>query len=152
MRSHWYNFLQFRVTRFVHVGDRNAFCLPPQFPHQLPTKQSHGALVRLLESGIREIGDLRSDRFFIIVRVVVVSGSPPTKLLASVLVRFLPAGAPFCCGEPSCYSAVFRDDGAKELGDYMRRKMNLQHTVSVALNVAAEDYDDISFSALGSGQ
>ena len=73
------------------------------------------------------------------------SGSPPAKLIASVLVRFLPAGEPYCCGEPSCYSTAFRKEGITELGDYMRRQMNLRQTVTVELNVNSEYYDGIVF-------
>lgn len=113
----------------------------------MATKQSQATLIRLLESGLREVGDLDKGRFFIIVQNVVASGSPPDSLVASVSVRFLPGGAPYCCGEPSCYSRVFRDDGIADLGDFMRRKMNLRQTVSVELKVHAEYYDGISFSA-----
>ena len=110
------------------------------------TKQSQAELTRLLDSGIRDVGDLSKDRFFILVQNVIASGSPPDQIRASVSVRFLPAGAPYCCGEPSCYSGVFRAGGAEELGDYIRRKMNLRHTVSVELDVRAEYYDGIVFS------
>ena len=61
-------------------------------------------------------------------------GSPPTHVAASVLVGFLPSGAPFCCGEPGCYSHVFCESGAEDLGDYLRRKMNLRHTVTSRFN------------------
>ena len=109
-------------------------------------KHSQAALIRMLESGIREIGDLDSKRFYIVVRDVKATGSPITKLQAFVVVRFLPAGGPFCCGEPSCYSKAFRDSGSEELGDFVRRKMSLQHEVSVELKVIVEFYDGIQFS------
>ena len=113
----------------------------------MATKHSQAELIRLLESGIREVGDLDTRRFFIIVSNVVASGSPPHSLVASVLIRFLPDGAPYCCGEPGCYSRVFRDDGLADLGDFLRRKMNLTQSVSVELKVRTEYYDGISFSA-----
>ncbi len=113
----------------------------------MTNKHSQAALIRLLESGIREVGDLDKDRFFIIVQNVVASGSPPDKIIASVSVRFLPGGAPYCCGEPGCYSRVFRDDGLEELGDFVRREMNLKQTVSVELNVYTKYYNGIRFSA-----
>ena len=114
----------------------------------MPSKHSKSELIRLIESGIREVGDLDSNRFYIIARDVVVSGSPPTSVQASVLVRFLPDGAPFCCGEPSCYSRVFRDAGMIELGDFLRRKMNLRHEISVELGVSVEYFEDIVFTDL----
>lgn len=113
----------------------------------MATKQSKAELTRLLENGIREVGDIPRDRFYIVVRDVVARGAPPSELIASVLVRFLPSGAPYCCGEPSCYSHAFRDDGATALGDYMRRKLNLRHTVTVQLNVTAEYFNEIRFTA-----
>ena len=119
---------------------------------QMATKQSQAELVRLLESGIREVGGLDRRRFFIIVHNVIATGSPPERLVASVLVRFLPDGAPYCCGEPSCYSRAFRDDGIAELGDFLQRKMNLRQTVSVELKVRTEYYDGISFSAFSPHQ
>jgi len=115
------------------------------------TKQSKAALIQLLENGIRDVGDICSDRFYIIVRDVVVSGAPPKALVASVFVRFLPSGAPFCCGEPSCYSRVFRDDGADELGEYVRRKMDLRQTVTVQLDVSVEYFEGIEFTAIQGG-
>lgn len=113
----------------------------------MPNKHSQSELVRLLELGIREVGDLDSERFYILVQNVVAIGKPPAKLVATVLVRFLPAGAPYCCGEPSCYSNVFRDAGARELGEFMRGKMKLRQTVDVALNILSEYYDGIKFSS-----
>ena len=113
----------------------------------MATKQSKAELIRLLEDGIREVGDIPRDRFYIIVRDVVVQGVPPTEVIASVLVRFLPSGAPYCCGEPSCYSRVFREGGASAVGDYVRRKLDLRHTLVVRLNVTAEYFDDIRFTA-----
>ena len=114
----------------------------------MPTKHSRAELIRLVESGIREVGNLSTDRFYVIVRNVTVSGSPISSVVASVLVRFLPAGAPFCCGEPACYSNVFRDDGMAELGDYLRRQMNLRQSVSVEIKLDVEYYEGIKFTAL----
>ena len=113
----------------------------------MSTKQSQAELIRLLETGIREVGNLDPSRFFIIVRSVTAAGSPPHSLRASVLLRFLPGGEPYCCGEPGCYSSVFCDDGVDELGEHIRRKMNLRQTVAVDLHVDAEYYDNISFSS-----
>ena len=110
-------------------------------------KQSQAEMIRILESGIREVGDLDQRRFFIIVSNVVVKGSPPDSISASVSVRFLPDGAPYCCGEPSCYSRVFRENGLADLGEFMRRKMNLRQPVSVELNVHPIYFDGITFSA-----
>jgi hypothetical protein len=114
----------------------------------MTTKRSKAALIRLVENGIRDVGDIPSDKFYVLVRDVDTTGSPPTRVVASVMVRFLPSGAPYCCGEPGCYSRVFREDGAEELGDFLRRKMNLRHMVTVELNVSVEYFDGIEFASL----
>ena len=98
-----------------------------------------------------ELGELEPNRFFIIKRRVLATGSPLSSLRASVLLRFLPGGEPYCCGEPGCYASVFRDEGVADLGDYLRRKMNLRQKVVVDLHVDAEYYDNISFSSRRGG-
>ena len=113
----------------------------------MSSKHSQAELTRIIESGIRDVGDLDPRRFFVLVRNVIASGSPPDKLRAAVLVRFLRAGAPYCCGEPVCYSGVFGSDGMVELGDYARRKMNLLQPVEVELNTSVEYYEGIVFTA-----
>ena len=110
-------------------------------------KKSQAALIRMLEAGIRTVGELDTKRFFLLVRNVDAVGLPPHTLHASVLLRFLPDGAPFCCGEPFCHLRVLRIDGREELEDYLRRAMNLQHSVNVTLKVFAEYYDGIEFTA-----
>lgn len=112
----------------------------------MATKQSRAALIRLVETGLRDVGSISSDKFFVLVRDINVSGSPPSHIVAAVLVRFLPAGAPFCCGEPGCYSRVFIE--TEELGDYLRRRMNFRHSVRIELNCTVEYFDGIEFTAI----
>jgi hypothetical protein len=119
----------------------------PVGTQMMATKQSKAALIPLVENGIRDVGDLPPNKFYVLVRDIDVSGSPPNKIVASVLVRFLPSGVPFCCDEPGCYSRVFCDSGADELGDYLRRKMNLRQTVTVELRCAVEYFDNFEFTA-----
>jgi len=113
----------------------------------MATKQSRAALIRLVENAIFDVGEIPRHRFYVLVRNVRVSGSPPNHMAASVLVRFLPSGAPFCCGEPGCYSRVFREDCAEEMGDYLRRKMNLRHAVTAELEYTVEYFEGIEFTA-----
>ena len=112
-------------------------------------KHSQAELIRLLESGIREVGDLPKERFHVMVRAVKQSGSPPSRLVAAVVVHFLDDGKPFCCGEPACYSYVFRDAGLAELGDYVRRQMRLLQNVTVELKVDVQYFEGIEFTAHG---
>ncbi len=104
-------------------------------------------MIRLVETGIREVGNIPSNELYVLVRDIGVRGSPPREIVASVLVWFLPAGEPFCCGEPGCYSRVFSGTGAQELGDYLQRKMNLRHTVNVRLQCSVEYLGVIEFTA-----
>jgi hypothetical protein len=113
----------------------------------MKSKQSKAALIRLVESGIQDVGNIPSDKLYVLVRDIDVSASPPTDITAFVSIRFLPTGAPFCCGEPFCYSPVFSENGAEELDDYLRRKMNLQHAVHVKLKCEVEYFDGIEFTA-----
>lgn len=113
----------------------------------MATKHSKAVLVRLIEDAIRDVGDVSRKKVYVLVREIEVSGSPPIHIIASVLIRFLPTGAPFCCGEPGCYSRVFCDSCSEELGDYVRRRMNLRHTVRVTLHFDVEYFDGIEFTA-----
>ena len=113
----------------------------------MSTKQSKAALIRLIETGIRDVGDIPEDRLYVLVSDIDVSGSPPKEITAYVSVRFLPSGEPFCCGQPGCCSEVLRDSRSQELEEYLRRKMNLRHTVNVKLRCTVEYYDGIQFTA-----
>lgn len=46
---------------------------------------------------------------------------------------------------------MFGDAGIDDLGEYIGRKMNLQHSVAVELQVATEYYNGISFSSVPGG-
>ena len=111
----------------------------------MQSRKSRAELIRLLELAIREVGNLDSTRFYVVVRDVEVVGSPPERLVAWAMVRFLPAGAPFCCGEPACYSRAFREEGRVELGEFVARRMNIEHEIDVELKTAAEYFPDIEF-------
>ena len=81
-------------------------------------------------------------------RHVDAKGQPPESIVAHVLVRFLVAGSPFCCGEPSCHSRAFTDTGEVEIGKYLARKMNLSQEVSVRLETAVEYSEGVEFKPL----
>ena len=114
----------------------------------MATKRSASELRQLLANAIDVVGDIPRDRLHVNVRDVEAHGRPPEHLTASVLVRFLPTGSPFCCGEPACYSRVFDEHVWEELGDQLRRDMGLKQRVTVQLDVEVEYYDGIVFTAL----
>ena len=113
----------------------------------MSNKKSKAELIRLLESGIREVGNVDARRFYVLVKDVITTGSPPERMEVYVVLRFLPGGAPYCCGEPLCYSRVFSEDGMEELGDWLARQMGLKQEIAVELKVGAEYYPDIEFKA-----
>ena len=113
------------------------------------SKHSQSSLVRLLENAIRDVGDIDSKKLYVLVRHVETKGSPPESLDVDVLVRFLAAGSPFCCGEPLCHSRAFGSAGGVEMGEYVARKMNLDQEVSVRLKVDVEYSDGVKFKTGG---
>ena len=115
-------------------------------------KQSTAALARLLECAIESVGDIPRDRLYVSVREVEACGRPLHLVTASVLVRFLPMGAPFCCGEPVCYSRIFSEETWDELGDQIRREMGLRQRVNVRLDIAVEYFEGIEFTAVHEAQ
>ena len=104
-------------------------------------------MIRLVEEAIRNVGEIPRDRLYVLVRDVQITGSPPRQIAAAVVVRFLPAGAPFCCGEPLCYSSAFTEQGHEEIGEYLRRKMGLRHALVFKCDTTVEYYDGIEFTA-----
>lgn len=109
-------------------------------------KRSKAELIRLLELAIRDVGDLDSNRFYLLVRDVVATGSPPQKIVAYAMLRFLPGGQPFCCGEPACYSRAFREEGLEDLAEFVARQMNIEDEIEVELKTAVEYFPDIEFA------
>jgi hypothetical protein len=113
----------------------------------MKTKQAKAALIRLIEDGIAQIANLPPEEISVLVRDVEARGSPPKEITIYMSVFFLPAGSPFCCGEPDCHSSFFLEKGRKELGEYLRKKMHLRHEVVVDYRVGVEYAKGVEFEA-----
>jgi len=113
----------------------------------MPTKHSKAELIRLLEAGIREEGNLDPAHFFVLVRDVIASGSPPEKIIGYVVLRFLPAGSPFCCGEPLCHLNLLGSEGQGRLGEWLQREMGITQCIDVELKIKPEYGSGVEFKS-----
>jgi hypothetical protein len=113
----------------------------------MTTKRGEAALVRMIEEGVAELGQLPTQRFSFLVTSAEAVGSPPRLVRASATLFFLKSGGPFCCGEPGCYSELFIRPG-EVLGDYLRTRMSLRQSVGVELKVTTVYDKGIVFAAI----
>ena len=111
---------------------------------------SRSKYTRVVEEAIRDTANLPPGKFYVLVRGVRAVGSPPSHLAADVLIRFLPDGAPFCCGEPGCYSRVFQEGGTEELAESVRRRLKLRQPLTIRLNCDVQYFEGIEFTAFQS--
>ncbi len=115
----------------------------------MATKHSKAEIIRLVESAIDDVGG--TPKLNIMVRDVLVSGSPPERITAFVIVRFLESAGPFCCGEPGCYSKAFSSSGEIEMVEFLQRKMNLRHDISLTLKTEVDYAPGVKFTQHGNG-
>ena len=67
---------------------------------------------------------------------------PPVLIRAWATLHFLPAGSPFCCGEPGCHLGL-EGDRLAEIEDQLGREMGLRQPVSLDLHDRVQvDYHD----------
>jgi hypothetical protein len=123
----------------------------PSQQHPLPrmnSKQTEAALVRLVEEGFAQVGQLPPHRFSLLVSGIEATGVPPTHLKVFATLFFLKGGEPFCCGVPGCYSTMFwaSDD---RLGEFLRSPLHLQHEVTVEIQTSTVYYEGLRFTAFG---
>lgn len=64
-------------------------------------------LRQIIESAVTEVAGLPRDGLSFVVNRVHAIGHPPTCLQVWVTLHFLPAGSPFCWGEPGCHLGRF---------------------------------------------
>jgi len=98
----------------------------------MTSKRSKAEIIRLVEAAIEDVGG--TPKLNVMVRDVKVSGSPPEKIIAKVIVRFLKDAGPYCCGEPTCYSNAFTTNGEIEIGDFLRSNFKPKSTMRQELN------------------
>src|SRR5262245_23506690 len=112
------------------------------------TKRSKHEIKRLVESAVGEACRLPRPGLWFCVDDVEVSGSPPERIKVWATLHFLPAGSPFCCGEPICHLGNWGERGA-EIGDRVRRAMGLRQVVTVDIGdrIAANYHAGVEFKS-----
>jgi hypothetical protein len=114
-------------------------------------KRSECELKRIVEAAVAKICHLPRPGLWFCVDKVELSGHPPSHLKVWATLHFLPAGSPFCCGEPGCHLGLFGDRLA-EVEDHVRREFGLQHSVEVDFGdrIAAQYHSGIRFKSVTS--
>src|SRR5215203_6142935 len=91
------------------------------------SKRSDHELKRLVEEAIGEVCGLRSRGLWLSVERVESSGRPPERLKVWATLHFLPAGSPFCCGQPGCQLGLAAR--GERIGEWVRQAMHLRQAV-----------------------
>ena len=108
----------------------------------MASKQSTAELVRLVGAAVADECGLPRPGLWLCVDDVRAAGRPPARLRAWATLHFLPAGSPFCCGEPGCHLPLWPDRLAA-VGDRVRRAMGLRQPVAVEF----PDWIDVRYHA-----
>ena len=84
-------------------------------------------LSRLIEQIVTDDRDLSRRGLWFGVDTVEVKGHPPERVLVWATLHFLPAGSPFCCGEPGCHLGNL----SELVSDRVRLALGLTQPVAV---------------------
>lgn len=93
-------------------------------------KYSMGKLKRLIESAVADVCGLPRLGLWFCVDEVEASGHPPEALKVWATLHFLPAGSPFCCGEPGCHLGL-NGAAAEEVSEQVRRGLRLEQGLTL---------------------
>jgi hypothetical protein len=94
------------------------------------TKQIQSELRRLVATAVADISGVPRPGLWLCIDAVEAPGHPPELLRVWATLHLLPAGSPFCCGEPGCHLGLSRDRLAA-MGDHVRRALRLRQPVEV---------------------
>jgi hypothetical protein len=111
-------------------------------------KRSEHELKRLLEEAIEdEFGLSKRGLWFCIDRVEA-QGRPIGGIKVWATLHFLPAGSPFCCGEPGCHLPQWDEERLSRLSDRMRHAMKLTQGVRVGFGeqIRVNYHDGVVFT------
>src|SRR5438034_1158894 len=87
-------------------------------------------LKRLAEAAVCDVCQLPRAGLWLCVDAVEMSGRPPRRLRVWATLHFLPAGSPFCCGEPGCHLGLFGERLA-DVEEHLGAAMGLRQPVTV---------------------
>ena len=109
-------------------------------------KRSEHELRRLTEDAVNRECDLGAKGLWFCVEQVEAQGHPVERLKVWATLHFLPAGSPFCCGEPECHLGLTRRREA--INDRVRRAMELRQPVTVEFGwrVAVRYHEGVRFN------
>src|SRR6185312_14705208 len=101
---------------------------------------------RLVESAVADTCRLPRLGLWFCVDEVEAGGRPPHHLRVWATLHFLSAGSPFCCGEAGCHLGLCDEDLAQEVGEHIRRAMNLRQMVMVEFRrIAVNHHPGVDF-------
>ncbi|HVW02020.1 MAG TPA: hypothetical protein VHB77_16825 [Planctomycetaceae bacterium] len=105
----------------------------------MPSKRSQHELKRLIEQAAATVWRLPRPGLWFCVDEVEAHGHPPDSLEVWATLHFLPAGSPFCCGEPMCHLGL-GEEICSQIGDEVRRMMGLRHQIGLTFAGLAANY------------
>jgi hypothetical protein len=112
--------------------------------------RSEDELRRLVANAVAEVCGLPRAGLWLSIDAVEASGQPPERLRAWATLHFLPAGSPFCCGEPGCHLGLF-GERLTAIGEHLRRTMQLQQPVAVEFDdrIRTQYHPGVDFRTTG---
>jgi len=116
---------------------------------EMPGKRSKDELKRLVEDAVNTVCAPGEGLWFCVDEVEV-HGSPPDRFDVWATLHFLPAGSPFCCGEPGCHLSLF-GERLRDVADHVRRAMNLTQSLEIDFHdrIATQYHDGVEFGIDG---
>ncbi|WZO97889.1 hypothetical protein EP7_004941 [Isosphaeraceae bacterium EP7] len=95
----------------------------------MPEKRSQHEFKRLVELAVADTCNLPRPGLWFCSDEVEAIGRPLDRLKVRATLHFLPAGSPFCCGEPGCHLGF--GELSEGIGDHIRRAMRLRQALTV---------------------
>lgn len=105
----------------------------------MPNKRSRAELKRLVANAFGRVCGLPRTGFWLNIDEMEFAGRPPSLIRVWATLHFLTDGSPYCCGEPTCHLGI-SDNRLAEIGDEIRRSMNLTQAVNVELAALVPKY------------
>jgi len=109
------------------------------------SKRSIHELKRLIQAAVEDEWQLASRGLWLCIEEVEVLGRPPERIKVWATLHFLSSGSPFCCGEPGCHLAWFRQE---RINEHVRKAMRLSQHVSIEFDedrFRVEYHDGVTF-------
>lgn len=107
-------------------------------------KRSRHEFKRLVENAVNDVCRLPRPGLFFCVSEFFTKGFPIEEIHVLAALHFTSEGSPFCCGEPLCFLSC-GDSWLEDIGNHVRRAMNLQHSLTVELEIKPIYHGDVEF-------